>query len=397
MNNIDEQTLPDVGVEQLIEAGLHFGHQTKRWNPKMQEFIFGERNGIYIIDLAKTLTQIKKAQEFIYDIVVRGNQVLFVGTKKQAQEVIQETASKLKQPYVVHRWLGGMLTNNTTIRQSVRRMRELAVQEADGTLDSLPSKKEASSLRRELTKLQRNLSGVAEMDKMPAAIIVVDLIKEQLAIKEALRLNIPVVALVDSNADPSLVDYPIPGNDDGSRAIKLIVNLLGDTIQTAHNQYAEFAAEEARKRAIADKEADEKRKVAEAERKERQDAERQEREKAVDVARKKEEAEKVKSRKDLEAKVEAEKVAAAAALASKEATKADDEKKAAAAEVKEEAPAKKEEAKKEEAKEEAPAKEEAAPAKEEAEAPAADATAKEEKKEEAPAADDAPAADEKSK
>ena len=315
-------TLPDVGMEQCIEAGLHFGHQTKRWNPKMGKYIFGERHGIYLIDLRTTLSQMKLAQQFIHDVVARGQQVLFVGTKRQSREVIEEVATRLKQPYVVHRWLGGMLTNNTTIRQSVRRMRDLEVKEQDGTLDKLPSKKESSRLRRELAKLHRNLNGVADMDKPPAALVVIDTMRESLAVAEALRMGIPVVALVDTNTDPSPIDYPIPGNDDGSRAIKLVVNLIGDTIQQANAQYAKYAAEEARKRAIADAEAAERRKVAEAERKARDEAERAERQKAIEEARKTEEADQERRRRELEAKVEAEKKAAAEALAQKEAEEA---------------------------------------------------------------------------
>ena len=238
-----------VSVQNLLDAGLHFGHQTKRWNPKMKRFIFGERNGIYIIDLAKSLALLRIAQEFVYDQVVSGKSVLFVGTKKQAQEPLHETADRLKQFYVTHRWLGGMLTNNETIRKSVARMGELEkMEEADG-FKSAGSKKEAARLRRELVKLQRNLSGIAGMDRLPGAIFVVDVNRESIAVTEAKKLGIPVIALIDTNCDPDDIDYPIPGNDDAIRAIRLVTKTIGDTILQASNEYAKQAAEQARARA----------------------------------------------------------------------------------------------------------------------------------------------------
>lgn len=197
-----------VGVQDLLDAGLHFGHQTKRWNPKMKRYIHGAKNGIYIIDLTKTLSQLELAQTFLNDVIMRGEKILFVGTKKQAREIFKTTAEDTNQPYVIHRWLGGMLTNNKTIRSSVSRMRELQKMEKDGTMEKL-LKKEVSVLRRELTKLERNLSGIADMEKKPGALFVVDLKREHLALAEAKRLNIPIVALVDTNADPDLVSYPI--------------------------------------------------------------------------------------------------------------------------------------------------------------------------------------------
>ncbi len=264
---------PSVAVSDLLEAGVHFGHQTKRWNPKMKRYIFAERNGIYIIDLSKSLALLKEAQQFIYDTVVRGRGVLFVGTKKQAQDVIKGTAEKLNQFYVTHRWLGGTLTNNTTIRKSVNRMRELEAMVEDGSIDKLPSKKESSSLRRELTKLQRNLSGLANMEQLPGALFVVDVNRESIAVEEANRLKIPVVALVDTNCNPDSIDYPIPGNDDAIRAIRLIIKVIGDTIQEASNEYAKVAAEEARRRAAEEAEAAAKKKAAEEKaRKARQEA-----------------------------------------------------------------------------------------------------------------------------
>ena len=261
---IDNQGVStDVNVRDLLDAGLHFGHQTKRWNPKMKRFIFGERNGIYIIDLSKTLEQIKVAQQFLYDTVARGRKVLFVGTKKQAQDALRENADRLGQPYVVHRWLGGTLTNATTVRRSVGRMRELeALATEEGDIRA-SSKKEGAKLRRELNKLQRNLSGVADMDQLPGAIFLVDINREAIAVAEANRLKIPVVALVDTNCNPDLIDYPIPGNDDAIRAVRLVINLLGDTIQHAANEYAKFAAEESRRKAAEEEEAAARRKAAE--------------------------------------------------------------------------------------------------------------------------------------
>ncbi|NKB25501.1 MAG: 30S ribosomal protein S2 [Kiritimatiellae bacterium] len=235
-------------MEDLLEAGLHFGHQTKRWNPKMKRYIFGECNGIYIIDLNKSLACLKEAQQFLYDTVVRGRRVLFVGTKKQAQDSLRQTAEHLHQFHVTTRWLGGMLTNNQTVRRSVGRMRALEAMEKAGEMKTRP-KKEVARLRRELSKLQRNLSGVADMENLPGALFVIDVNREAIAVAEASRLNIPVVALVDTNSDPSTTDYPIPGNDDAIRAIRLISKIIGDTIQRASNEYAQLAAEEARKRA----------------------------------------------------------------------------------------------------------------------------------------------------
>ena len=239
----------DVTVRELLEAGLHFGHQTKRWNPKMKQFIFDERNGIYIIDLAKTLTRLKEAQKFLYETVSRGRKVLFVGTKKQAQQPLREMASKLSQPYVCHRWLGGILTNNTTVRRSVSRMRDLQGKVGESGELVASSKKEGAKLRRELNKLERNLSGIADMEELPGAMFVIDCNRESIAVSEARRLNIPVVALVDTNCNPEEIDFPVPGNDDAIRAITLVTEYLGETIQHAANEYARFAAEEARRKA----------------------------------------------------------------------------------------------------------------------------------------------------
>lgn len=238
----------DVSIQDLLEAGLHFGHRTKRWNPKMRKYIFGQRNGIYIIDLEKTLEGLQKARQFIYDTVARGRQVLFVGTKKQAQESLKAIALAHKQPYVVNRWLGGTLTNSETIRKSIARLRELEQMEKDGTFNNLP-KKEVAKLRHELQKLHYNLDGIVDMQGNPGAVFVVDVNCDAIAVAEANRLHIPVVALVDVNVDPDPIDYPIPANDDAIRGIKLIAELIGLTIQQAAAEYSKVAAEEARQRA----------------------------------------------------------------------------------------------------------------------------------------------------
>lgn len=256
----------DLNVQDLLDAGLHFGHQTKRWNPKMKRYIFGERNGIYIIDLEKSLELLNKARQFLYETVVRGRKVLFVGTKKQAQDPIKELAERLHQPYVVNRWLGGTLTNLQTIRKSVARKQMLEKMEADGTMNELP-KKEVARLRRELEKLQYNLNGVADMEGLPGAIFVIDVMRETIAVAEANRLKIPVIATVDTNCDPDPIDYPIPGNDDAIRAVRLIIDAVASTIQQAQNEYAKAAAEDARRRQAAEAEAAARARLAEEDRK----------------------------------------------------------------------------------------------------------------------------------
>jgi len=258
----------DVSIQDLLEAGLHFGHRTKRWNPKMRKYLFGQKNGIYIIDLEQTLDGLQKARQFIYDTVARGRQILFVGTKKQAQESLKAVATQTKQPYVVNRWLGGTLTNIETLRKSIARMREIEQMEKDGSINALP-KKEIAKVRHELEKLQYNLSGIADMQGNPGALFVVDVNCEAIAVAEANRLNIPVIALVDANVNPDPIDYPIPANDDAIRGIKLIADLVGITIQQAAGEYSKVAAEEARKRAAAEAEAAARAKVEAEERKAR--------------------------------------------------------------------------------------------------------------------------------
>ncbi len=263
---LTETVQSDVTIQDLLEAGLHFGHQTKRWNPKMKRYIFDQRNGIYIIDLAQSLQLLQKAREFLSDTVNRGRKVLLVGTKKQAQEPIKEIATRLGMPYVTNRWLGGTLTNNQTIRKSVKRMREIEKMDQDGSFNAMP-KKEVASLRRELQKLQYNLSGIADMEELPGAILVVDIMREAIAVAEANRLKIPVVAIVDTNCDPDPVDYPIPGNDDAIRAIRLVVEVIGVSLQQAVAQHAKVLAEEQRRRAAAEAEATARAKARDEERK----------------------------------------------------------------------------------------------------------------------------------
>ncbi len=218
-----------VSMKQLLEAGVHFGHQTRRWNPKMAEYIFTERNGIYIIDLQKTVKKIEEAYLFIRDIAAEGGNVLFVGTKKQAQDAIKEEALRSEMYYVNVRWLGGMLTNFKTIKKSIQKLHNLNKMAEDGTFDLLP-KKEVAALQKEMADLVKNLGGIKDMKGLPSAIFIVDPKKEKNAVDEARKLGIPIVAIVDTNCDPDEVDYVIPGNDDAIRAIKLIAGTLADAI-----------------------------------------------------------------------------------------------------------------------------------------------------------------------
>jgi len=250
-----------VTVQDLLDAGLHFGHQTKRWNPKMKKFIFDARNGIYIIDLDKSLELLKVAQQFVYDTVSLGRTVLFVGTKKQAVLPIKALAEKYNQPYIVNRWLGGTLTNSTTIRRSVSRMRELEAMESSGNWGNL-NKQEVSRLRRELEKLHFNLSGIANMEQLPGALFIIDTNRESIAVAEAQRLGIPIIALIDTNSDPDPIDMPIPGNDDAIRGLQLILDITGETMEKAVGEYSRVAAEEARKRAADEAAAEAKSKAA---------------------------------------------------------------------------------------------------------------------------------------
>ena len=221
--------MAEVTMKQLLEAGVHFGHQTRRWNPKMSPYIYGERNGIHIVDLRQTVTQVEDAIEHVKQIAIDGGSVLFVGTKKQAQSSVQEAAQRSGQPYVNYRWLGGMLTNYQTIQKRVYYMKELRRLEDTGEMNNLP-KKERLKLRRELEKLEMNLGGVSTMNRLPDAVFIVDVNTEATAVKEADRLNIPIIALVDTNSDPDPIDFVIPGNDDAMRAADLIASALADAI-----------------------------------------------------------------------------------------------------------------------------------------------------------------------
>jgi small subunit ribosomal protein S2 len=221
-------------MKELLEAGVHFGHQTKRWNPRMKEFIFGERNGIYIIDLQKTLKMFKEASKFVQDLAAEGRVVLFVGTKRQAQDAIAEEAQRCGMFYVNQRWLGGLLTNWVTVQKSVKRLKELDDMATDGRYELLP-KKEVIKLERERKHLQANLAGIKNMSRLPDAIFVIDSNKEQIAVREARKLGIPVVAVVDTNCDPSEVDYVIPGNDDALRAIRLFTSKISESIAEGVN------------------------------------------------------------------------------------------------------------------------------------------------------------------
>jgi small subunit ribosomal protein S2 len=221
--------LANITMKELLEAGVHFGHQTKRWNPKMKEFIFGERNGIYIIDLQKTLKMFKEASKFVQELASEGKIVLFVGTKRQAQDAIAEEATRCGGFYVNQRWLGGLLTNWVTVQKSVKRLKELDEMATDGRYELLP-KKEVIKLERERKHLQANLAGIKNMSRLPDAIFIIDSNKEQIAVREARKLGIPVVAVVDTNCDPSEVDYVIPGNDDALRAIRLFASKIADSV-----------------------------------------------------------------------------------------------------------------------------------------------------------------------
>ncbi|MBL7084836.1 MAG: 30S ribosomal protein S2 [Candidatus Omnitrophica bacterium] len=225
----------DTLIRQLLEAGVHFGHQTKRWNPKMKKFIFGQRSGIYIVDLQQTAQRLKAACEFLKDLAAAGQSVLFVGTKKQAQEIIASEANRCQMFYVNERWLGGTLTNFQTIRKSVERLHNLQVLRSPESSTSL-TKKEMASADKDIARLKKKLSGIVKMEKLPGVLVIVDPKKEEIAVAEAKRLSIPVVALLDTNCDPQDIDYPIPGNDDALRAIKLVISIIADNVLSAREK-----------------------------------------------------------------------------------------------------------------------------------------------------------------
>jgi small subunit ribosomal protein S2 len=230
-----------IGVKELLEAGVHFGHQTKRWNPKMKPFIYDARNGIHIIDLSKSLAQLEKACEFLAKTVTKGGKVLFVGTKKQAQQAVKETAKECNQYFVVERWLGGTLTNFQTVKKSLARLREIEKMEADGSINNYV-KQEQAVIRREAARLVKYFDGIRTLDKNPGAMFVVDVKREHNAVAEARKLGIPVVAITDTNADPDLVDYPIPGNDDAIRSVRMILATVAQIVTRAQAEYESKAS-----------------------------------------------------------------------------------------------------------------------------------------------------------
>ena len=235
-----------VTLQDLLEAGVHFGHQTKRWNPKMKPFIFTSRNGIYIIDLQKTVNSLEKACQKVKEIVANDKQVLFVGTKKQAKEVIKEEALRCSMPFVTERWLGGMMTNFQTIRRNIKRLKDLERMKEDGTFEKL-TKKEASGLQREIDKLENILGGIKDITRLPGAVFVVDSKKEKIAVAEANKLKIPVIAIIDTNSDPDVIDYPIAGNDDAVKSIKVISHEFSSAILEAQHKQMEEKEQEAKK------------------------------------------------------------------------------------------------------------------------------------------------------
>ena len=245
-----------ISIKQLLEAGVHFGHHTRRWSPKMAEYIFTERNGIYIIDLQKTVKKFEEAYNFVSELAQENGTVLFVGTKKQAADTIKEEAQRCGMYYVNARWPGGMLTNFNTIRKSIKRLKDLEKMQADGTFDLLP-KKEVAKLLKEMADLEKSYGGIKDMERLPSAVFIVDTRKERIAVLEAKRLGIPVVAIVDTNCDPEDADYIIPGNDDAIRAIKLIAGALANAVIEAHGGLQETLAEEATEEAAEEAAAEE--------------------------------------------------------------------------------------------------------------------------------------------
>jgi len=239
-------------MKELLESGVHFGHQVKRWNPKMKRYIFGERNGIYIIDLQKTLKGLEEAYNFVRQMSATGAGALFVGTKKQAQDAVMEEAKRASAFYINQRWLGGMLTNFLTVKKSIERLKKIEAMKEDGTMNLLP-KKEVSSLEKERAKLEKNLSGIKEMTTLPGLLFIIDPKKERIAIAEARKLSIPIVAVVDTNCDPDEVDYVIPGNDDAIRAIKLLTSKMANAVMEGREALSKESQQEAEKAEIDEK------------------------------------------------------------------------------------------------------------------------------------------------
>jgi small subunit ribosomal protein S2 len=273
--------MPEVGIKELLEAGVHFGHQTRRWNPKMRRFIFGERDGIYIIDLLQTEELLQEAREFASNVARRGGTVLFVGTKKQARDSVKDIATAADMPYVNHRWLGGLLTNFQTISQRIKRLHDLERYETEGQLQLLPTR-ERMAAQADLAKLRANLGGVKNMQRVPDAVFVIDLKVEEIAVREAQRLRIPIIGLVDTNCDPEGIDYVIPGNDDAIRSCGAITGAIGDVVSQGHSI---FRAEEERARLERERQEAEERARREAEEQARRDAEEKARLEAEEKAR----------------------------------------------------------------------------------------------------------------
>ena len=233
--------MEETTIMSLLDAGVHFGHKTRRWNPKMKPYIYGTRNGITIFDLKITMYRLAEACDFLHDVAAKGGQILFVGAKRQAQECVRDIAERLNMPYMCDRWLGGTLTNQKVVLTRIKYMKKLQAQDADGSLDNLP-KKEVAGLRRDLTKLQTTLGGIADLTKLPDAMVVVDVAREHIAVAEAHRLGIPVVAIVDSNCNPDLVDYVVPGNDDALRSIKVLMDTMAASIEDGLHEIKRDAA-----------------------------------------------------------------------------------------------------------------------------------------------------------
>jgi len=288
--------MAEVGIKELLEAGVHFGHQTRRWNPRMRRFSYGEREGIHIIDLLQTEELLNQARDFVTEVAAKGGVILFVGTKKQARDSVQEWAERCEMPYVNRRWLGGLLTNFNTIRKRIQRLHELRELQEGGRLELLPTK-ERMSMEAELRKLEYNLGGVADMQRLPDAVVIIDLKTEEIALREVQRLEIPIVGLVDTNCDPTAVDYVIPGNDDAIRSDELIIGTLGGAIESAAARWRE---EEARRRAE-----EEERKRREEEERRRREAEEKAKQEAEEKA-KKEAEEKARQEAEQKAKQSAE-------------------------------------------------------------------------------------------
>ena len=234
--------MPSELIKQFLEAGVHFGHKVSRWNPKMKKFIFGARSGIYIIDLEKTEENLNKARDFLQEITSKGEMVLFVGTKKQIQDIVQQEAIRCGMYYVSERWPGGLLTNFSTIKKRIGRLKEIEKMKEDGTFEKF-TKKEVAGLEKELSKLKKNFAGIVQMEKMPKAIYIVDTKKEETAVREAKRLSIPIIGLIDTNSDPDLVAFPIPGNDDASKSVRLITSLIADTVIEGRKRFLSYLSE----------------------------------------------------------------------------------------------------------------------------------------------------------